>query len=74
MKRRTFGALAPANPNEIDREFLRELRQLCHPDRHNSSPLSLKVSQRLNEIGKELDKLKGVSVVWVGSTPPWGKT
>jgi hypothetical protein len=51
-----MGGLAPAKPNEIDRGFLRELRQLCHPDRHNSSPLALKVSQRLNEIGKGLDK------------------
>jgi hypothetical protein len=56
VKRRIIGAPAAAKSNEIDRGFLRELRQLCHPDRHNSSPLSLKVSQRLNEIGKELDK------------------
>jgi hypothetical protein len=56
MKSRVAGPASPAKPNEIDREFLRELRQLCHPDRHNSSPLSLKVSQRLNVISKELDK------------------
>ena len=74
MKRRTIGMPTPAKLNEIDPEFLRELRQLCHPDRHNSSPLSLKVSQRLNEIGKELDRLEGVGVIWVGSGLPRGKT
>ena len=60
MKRRIIGTPAAAKSNEIDWEFLCELRQLCHPDRHNSSPLSLRVSQRLNEIGKELDRPKGV--------------
>lgn len=62
MRSTIFGAPTPAKFNEIDREFLRELRQLCHPDRHNSSPLSLKVSQRLNEIGKELDKIERAGV------------
>jgi hypothetical protein len=59
MKRRTMGAPAPAKPTEIDAEFLRQLKQLCHPDRHDSSPLAVKVFQRLNDISKELDKNTG---------------
>ena len=56
MKRRTTGVQTPAKPTEIDAAFLRQLLQLCHPDRHNSSPLSVKVFQRLNDISQELDK------------------
>jgi hypothetical protein len=51
-----MGAPAARKPTEIDLPLLRQLFQLCHPDRHNGSPLSLKVFQRLQEIGKELDK------------------
>jgi hypothetical protein len=56
MRRRTVGAPAPAKPTEIDRQFLRQLLQLCHPDRHDSSHLSVMVFQRLQDVGKELDK------------------
>jgi hypothetical protein len=56
MRRRSAGAPAPAKPTEIDEPFLRQLLQLCHPDRHASSPLSVKVFQRLQDVGKELDK------------------
>jgi hypothetical protein len=56
VRHRVMGAPAARKPTEIDLPLLRQLFQLCHPDRHNGSPLSLKVFQRLQEIGKELDK------------------
>lgn len=34
----------------IDKAFLRQLTQLCHPDRHSQSSLSVEVTQRLNAL------------------------
>lgn len=34
----------------IDKAFLRQLTQLCHPDKHDQSPLSVGVTQRLNKL------------------------
>ena len=34
----------------IDKSFLRQLTQLCHPDKHGQSPLSVDVTKRLNAL------------------------
>lgn len=39
---------------EIDKKFLRQLTQLCHPDKHSQSPLSVEVTQRLNALRSSL--------------------
>lgn len=39
---------------EITPERLKQLSQLCHPDRHDNSALSTAVFQWLREIGKPL--------------------
>lgn len=53
--RRQVWGVAPTNPLLLTAERVRELRQLCHPDRHNGSPLSVKVTNWLNGVSKELD-------------------
>lgn len=53
--RRQVWGVAPTNPLLLTPERVRELRQLCHPDRHGGSPLSVKVTHWLNEASKELD-------------------
>jgi hypothetical protein len=58
VKKRSAGPAAAPKVTEITNEKLRELRQLCHPDRHNNSPLSVRVSHWLNEVGQELDNQK----------------
>lgn len=57
----SWGA-SPQAPKDIlvlDRERVRELRQLCHPDRHSDSPLSLRTTQWLADVSKELDRRNG---------------
>jgi hypothetical protein len=34
----------------IDKSFLRQLTQLCHPDKHGQSSLSVEVTKRLNAL------------------------
>ena len=44
-------ATAPPPPGPtFDRSQLRELLQLVHPDKHNGSPLSQRVTQWLNDL------------------------
>jgi hypothetical protein len=43
------------DPLRLTPEKVRELRQLCHPDRHGGSPLSVRVSQWLTDVSKALD-------------------
>lgn len=45
------------DPKIIDVAFLKQLRQLCHPDRHNNSQLSQRVWERLEQVRKALDKV-----------------
>lgn len=52
----TIWGSAAVNPLELNRERVRELTQLCHPDKHAGSALSMKVIQWLGECRKELDK------------------
>lgn len=48
---------APAvDPLRIDAERLRQLRQLCHPDKHAGSELSRKAWDWLETVRKELDR------------------
>lgn len=54
--RRQVWGVAPTNPLLLTKDRVRELRQLCHPDRHADSPLSVKVSTWLQDVSKELDK------------------
>lgn len=43
-------AISEGPPSPIDKGRLRELLQLCHPDKHAGSALAAKVTQWLNEI------------------------
>lgn len=43
-------ALGEGPPPPFDKTRLRELLQLCHPDKHAGSALAAKVTQWLNEI------------------------
>lgn len=54
MKRRVMVMDRP-DIVRIDEARLKQLRQLCHPDRHGQSELSKTVSQWLAEVSKELD-------------------
>jgi hypothetical protein len=51
--------VAVVDVTKITPERLRQLTQLCHPDRHNNSPLSNAVFAWLQEVRKELDKRTG---------------
>lgn len=53
-RRQVWGA-TPTNPLLLNEDRVRQLQQLCHPDRHAGSVLSVKVSQWLVDCGKELD-------------------
>jgi hypothetical protein len=53
--RKQVWGLPRHDPLRLTKERVRELRQLCHPDKHSGSPLSQKVTLWLNEIGKVLD-------------------
>jgi len=47
-----------APPDELRDEFvgnLPALRQLCHPDRHNGSPMATRVTVWLNDVKRKLD-------------------
>lgn len=50
-----WGTVA-VNPLLLTKERIRELRQLCHPDRHGGSPLSIRMTQWLTECSKALDQ------------------
>lgn len=45
----TGRASAPTVKPALDKARLRELLQLCHPDKHAGSPLAQRVAQWLNE-------------------------
>lgn len=47
---------------QITRERLRQLIQLCHPDKHNNSSASVEATQWLLELRKRLDVKKPSSV------------
>lgn len=53
--RKQVWGVAAVNPLLLTKERHRELRQLCHPDKHAGSPLAQKVTLWLNEVGKVLD-------------------
>lgn len=46
-------ALAQGEPL-LDREKLRALTQLCHPDKHDGSPLAERVTAWLNDLKRSL--------------------
>lgn len=50
---------SPHDPLRLTYAKVRELKQLCHPDKHNNSQLSQHVFQWLNEASKELDNQIG---------------
>lgn len=52
-------ALLAKDVTKVDKEFLKRLRQLCHPDKHNDSQLSKNVWDRLEDIRKALDAIPG---------------
>lgn len=52
---RTVWGATPVDPLRLTTERVRQLRQLCHPDKHAGSALSLEVTRWLNECSKELD-------------------
>jgi len=58
IKKQTWGS-SSIDPVKIERELLLRLRQLCHPDKHGGSPLSIKVWHRLEEVRKALDNIPG---------------
>lgn len=53
------GSVGANDITRVDREFLKRLRQLCHPDKHADSRLSKVVWERLEEIRKALDMIPG---------------
>lgn len=53
--RKQVWGVAAADPLRLTKDRVRELRQLCHPDKHSGSPLSQKVTLWLNDVGKVLD-------------------
>lgn len=53
--RRQVWGVVSIDPLALTKERIRELRQLCHPDKHSDSPLAQKVSLWLNECSKVLD-------------------
>jgi hypothetical protein len=55
MKRTTWGVLPPPDLTKITEARLRQLCQLCHPDRHGGSKLALEVFHWLQEVRKILD-------------------
>lgn len=59
MKKQVWGSAPASDPTKIDLDFLKRLRQLCHPDKHSNSELSQKVWARLEEVRKALDKSPG---------------
>lgn len=52
-------ALVADDPTKIDKDFLRRLRQLCHPDKHANSELSKAVWEQLEKVRKALDTVPG---------------
>lgn len=54
MKRRVMSHVQDVT--RLTEERLKQLKQLCHPDRHGQSSLSVTVFQWLNEASKELDR------------------
>jgi hypothetical protein len=54
QKTAVWGAAA-TDPLKLTKERVRELRQLCHPDKHSGSPLSQRMTLWLNEVSKVLD-------------------
>lgn len=54
--KKTVWGQAPVDPLLLTKERIRQLRQLCHPDRHGGSDLSRSVTNWLNDCSKELDK------------------
>ena len=58
---RTVWGATPTDPLRLTPDRVRELRQLCHPDRHAGSALAQRVSLWLNECSKELDRVKPVN-------------
>jgi hypothetical protein len=45
-----------SNSGTFTDEQLRKLLQLCHPDKHNDSKLSIEVTQMLNKARKNMKK------------------
>lgn len=56
MSQRVVWGAPVTNPLLLTKERVRELRQLCHPDRHDNSKLSVRVMVWLDQASKELDK------------------
>lgn len=54
MKRRVVGA-PRVDPTQITPARLKQLLQLCHPDRHQNSPLSNDVQQWLLQVKAVLE-------------------
>lgn len=66
MKKTTWGTTV-GGPTTLDgtiitRERLRQLLQLCHPDKHGNSQTSQDVTCWLLEVRKKLDGKKNSSV------------
>lgn len=59
MRTRIFVGTPPeVDITKLDETKVRELLQLCHPDRHSNSPLSTRIFDWLMKVRQELDKKK----------------